>query len=109
MGGDHGVDENGYAISTNDVYKSLAEDKSININGRNNIYTLRSAQFWDAGLCRRALGYGPDEVVNRLEGHALHAEHLMDGVYIVLSDDIALSYADFVAMNERIKPLLGLV
>lgn len=108
-GGNHGVDKHGYPISINETYKQLLADKSIDVNGRNNIYTLRPAQYWDAELCNRALGYGPDEVVNRLQGHVLRVERLMDGVYTVLNDDFALTYEEFVAMNDRIKQILGLI
>jgi hypothetical protein len=87
----------------------LREDKSIDIDGRNNIYTLRPAQYWDAELCRRALGYDPDEVIARLHGRVPRAERLMDGVYTVLNDSPEMSYADFVEMNEKIKPILGLI
>ncbi|OFA03431.1 hypothetical protein [Duganella phyllosphaerae] len=93
----------------NPVYNGLREDKNLNIDGRNNIYTLYPAQFWDAELCQRALGYGPDEVISRLQGNCRMAVRLLDGVYVVLNDDPHLSYEDFVQMNEHIKPILGLI
>ncbi|MCK4127690.1 hypothetical protein HFK87_09265, partial [Ralstonia pseudosolanacearum] len=31
-----------------------------------------------------------------------------DGVYIVLNDDPAMSYDDFLSLNERCKEMLGL-
>jgi hypothetical protein len=95
--------------NTNPVYNRLLADKTIDVDGRNNIYTLEPAQYWDAELCRRALGYRPEDVVRRLRGHALKVEPLMDGVYLVLNDDPQLSYEEFVAMNERYKAMLGLV
>lgn len=93
----------------NSIYNRLREDEAVDVDGRNNIYTLYPAQFWDAALCQRALGYGPDEVIARLQGKCLMAERLMDGVYLVLNDDPSISYDAFVEMNERIKPILGLV
>ncbi|QOQ77332.1 hypothetical protein IMF22_09990 [Pseudomonas poae] len=91
------------------VYNRLREDKTLDIDGRNNIYTLYPAQFWDAALCQRALGYGPDEVIARLEGKCRMAVRLMGGVYLILNDDPNMSYETFVQMNEQIKPILGLV
>lgn len=90
----------------NEVYNAL---NAINPeNGRNWFYTLYPAQFWDGELCRRALGFGPEEVIRRLKDVAVLAQPLMDGVYLVLNDNPKLTYEEFVDMNERIKPMLGL-
>lgn len=104
-----GFGADGYLLENNADYNRLREDKSIDIDGRNNIYTLRPAQYWDAELCRRALGYGPDEVIARLQGCVPRVEQLMDGVYLVLNDDPNLSYEDFFEMNKRYKSILGLI
>ena len=105
----HGLHYCGGVENTNPVYNRLLADATIDVDGRNNIYTLEPAQYWDAELCRRALGYGPDEVIRRLHGHALRVSKLMDGAYLVLNDDPGLTYAAFVAMNERYKASLGLI
>lgn len=94
---------------TNQTYWRLREDPQIDIDGRNNIYTLEPAVFWDGELCQRALGYDRDEVIRRLQGHALLVRPLLDGVYAVFADDPTLSYESFVDMNLRFKDLLGLV
>lgn len=94
--------------TTNPTYGRLLQDRRIDIDGRNNVYTLEPAVFWDAELCRRALGYGPEEVMYRLKGRALVVRPLLDGVYIVFDDDPALGYEDFVEMNRQFKPLLGI-
>ncbi len=86
----------------------LREDPTINVDGRNNIYTLCSANFWDDELCRRALGYGPDEVIARLEGKVPKVQPLMDGVYVVFNDNAKQTYDEFLSLNETFKPLLGL-
>ena len=103
------VDSDGYVLQLNEVYNRLRQDNTLDINGRNCIYTLDPAMFWDALLCRRALGYGPEEVIRRLDGRVPLVRPLMDGVYIVFNDDIGLTYAQFVEMNERNKAILGLV
>lgn len=106
----------GYAYSyqgdspeDNSIYFKLCEDESIDVDGRNNIYTLHPAQFWDAELCERALGYGPDEVIARLQGKVQDVRRLGNGVYLVLNDDPNLTYEEFVKMNEQIKPILGVI
>lgn len=101
-------DTRGNPIRDNPTYNQLCEEKSIDVDGRNNIYTLHPAQYWDAELCQRALGFGPDEVIARLQSEALHIQRLMDGVYLVLNDAPDLTYEAFVAMNERYKGILGL-
>jgi hypothetical protein len=107
--GFHGFYYCGGLKETNPVYNRLRADKTLDVNGRNNIYTLEVVQYWDAELCRRALGYGPEEVIRRLKGRALMVEPLMDGVYLVLNDDPNLSYETFVAMNQHYKSILGLI
>ncbi|MGK9416207.1 hypothetical protein ACSSUR_08625 [Pseudomonas cedrina] len=105
----YGLYYQGGVNDDNSTYNRLREDESLDVDGRNNIYTLYPAQFWDAELCQRALGYDPDEVIARLQGQCHMVSRLMDGVYSVLNDDPSMTYEAFVEMNERIKPILGLV
>lgn len=88
--------------------RDLSERGDIDVNGRNNIFTLNVAQFWDAELCQRALGYGCDEVIKRLTGKVPLVQPLMDGVYIVFNDNPNLTFEEFCAVNDRFKPILGL-
>ena len=107
--GYHGTQYCGGWQRTNPIYNRLLADKSINVDGRNNIFTLEPAMYWDALLCQRALGCGRDEVIRRLEGQVVKVMPLMDGVYIVFNDDPNLSYEAFVAINDKFKPILGLI
>lgn len=107
--GHHGVDYCGGIEYKNNLYNRLRTDKSIDIDGRNNIFTLKPAMYWDALLCQRALGYDRDEVIRRLRGQVPEVMPLMDGVYTVFNDDANLSYEEFVAINDKFKPILGLV
>lgn len=104
----HSVYYSGGLNRTNPAYNALLSEEGIDVNGRNNIYTLNPAQFWDGELCQRALGFDRDEVIRRLKDVAVLARPVMDGVYLVLNDDPQLTYEAFVEMNERIKPMLGL-
>ncbi|MHA6831524.1 hypothetical protein [Ralstonia pseudosolanacearum] len=106
--GETAFDERGEQVQRNWRYNALRDSPGIDVDGRNNIYTLHAAQYWDSELCRRALGYGPDEVVMRLAGKVPKVERLGDGVYVVLNDDPAMSYDDFLSLNERYKEILGL-
>lgn len=105
----YGVNYQGNDPDENPDYDRLCKDKKINVDGRNNIYTLHPAQFWDAELCRRALGYGPNEVVTRLQGKVLRVERLLDGVLLILNDDPEMAYEKFVEMNVRVKQFLDIV
>jgi hypothetical protein len=107
--GSTAFDAQGNAVRNNLVYNRLLADKAISLDGRNNIYVLRPAMYWDAELCQRALGYGPDEVIRRLNGLVPKIEPLSDGVYVVFNDDSALSYEAFLLINEHFKPILGLM
>ena len=91
----------------NSPYRRLRE-QGVDVNGRGNIFTLYPAQFWDAELCQRALGYGPDEVMRRLSGKIPRVQPVLDGVYLVFNDDLNLTQEDFNAINDIYKPILGL-
>lgn len=106
--GSTAFDAQGNAVRNNLVYNRLFADKTISLDGRNNIYVLRPAMYWDAELCQRALGYGRDEVVRRLDGLVSKVEPLRDGVYVVFNDDPELSFEAFLRINEYFKPILGL-
>jgi len=88
--------------------RHLIEQANVDPDGRNNIFTLDVAQFWDAELCQLALGYGRDEVIKRLTGKVPLVQPLMDGVYVVFNDNPDLTFEEFCAYNDRLKPVLGL-
>ena len=105
---DHSVCYESCLEDSNPDYARLSSDRSINTDARSFIDVLNPAQFWDAELCRRALSFDRDEVIRRTRDVAIVAEPVLDGVYLVLNDDPNLTYEDFVEMNERVRPLLGL-
>jgi hypothetical protein len=105
----HGTRYGGGWQRDNPVYRQLSADPAIDVDGRNNIFTLEPAMYWDAQLCRRALGYDRDEVIRRLRGEVPLVMPLMDGVYTVFNDAHDLGYEEFLAMNDRFKPILGLI
>nr|WP_298686491.1 hypothetical protein [uncultured Dongia sp.] len=101
-----------YSTQYHDLHRAeldkLLNDSELDLNGRNNIFSLQVVQFWDAELCQRALGYGRDEVIKRLTGKVSLVRPLMDGVYVVFNDDPDLTFEEFCAYNDRLKPVLGL-
>lgn len=102
----------GYVVKYEDLHaaeiQALYDRPGIDVNGRNNIFTLNVVQYWDAELCQRALGYGRDEVIKRLTGKVPLVRPLMDGVYIVFNDNPDLTFEEFCAYNDALKPVLGL-
>ncbi len=101
-----------YSSEYSDLHRSersaLREKANADPDGRDNIFTLQPAQFWDAELCQRALGCGRDEVIKRLTGKVPLVRPLMDGVYVVFNDNPDLTFEEFCAYNDRLKPVLGL-
>ncbi|WP_368412619.1 hypothetical protein [Dongia sp.] len=81
---------------------------NVNVNGRNNVFSLQPAQYWNEEVCRKAMGYGRDEVIKRLTGRVPLVQPLMDGVYVVFNDNPDLTFEEFCAYNDRLKPVLGL-
>ena len=100
-------DSSGFSISLVPAYNDLRA-RGITPNGRNNIYTLSPACYWDNDLCQTALGYDRDEVICRLAGKVPDVRPLADGVYIIFNDNPLLSFDDFLAIQHTFKPILGL-
>lgn len=91
-----------------DTLRRLRADPTIDIDGRNNIFALETANYWDSKLCQRALGYDRDEVIRRLKGKVPRVDPLMDGVYVVFSENPDLTFEEYCAYNDALKPVLGL-
>lgn len=106
--GENGFDENGNPVRNNDSFNALARSSDIDIDGRNNIFCLRAAQYWSRELCHVALGFGPEEVKNRLDGEASTLEISKNGIYVVLDDNPFMNFDDFLQMNIKFKNKLGL-
>lgn len=103
-----GFDATGNEIRQNEVYNQLVADPQIDANSRGFIFELHPAQFWSDELCNKALGYGKDEVIRRLEGQIRLLQDYGDGVYFVLNDNRDLTFNEFVDMNKKYKKILGL-
>jgi hypothetical protein len=81
---------------------------------RSDIFYLHPAQYWDEEMCYTNLGYGPEEVIRRLErarfkGRAIpRVQEINGGVYSVMSDEANMSYEEFEAMNKYYAKVLGI-
>ena len=102
-----------YSIQFDDrhaeIRKKLRDDKAIDTDGRNNIFCLDPVHYWSEELCQKAFGFGRDEVIRRLTGKVPLVKPLMDGVYVVFSDNPDLTFEDYCAYNDALKPVLGLI
>jgi len=101
-----------YSTRYHDLHRTkldrLQLEQKIDLNGRNNIFSLQPTQYWDEELCHKAMGFGRDEVISRLDGKVPLVKPLRHGVYVVFSDNPDLSFEEYCAYNERLKPILGL-
>lgn len=104
----YGLDSTGNEIRNNPVYNELVSDPTVNTASRWFIFCLSPAQYWSEEFCNKALGYGKDEVIRRLEGQVRLVLDWADGVYFVLNDNPDLTFNEFVEMNTRYKKILGL-
>ncbi|KPC53155.1 hypothetical protein [Amantichitinum ursilacus] len=102
-------DADGNSVWANAVFNQFREERNGNVDARHHIFTLAPAQFWGEALCERALGFGPRTVKSRLEGDALLVEIINDGVYLLLNDNLDMTFTEFKAMNNKFKKLLDLV
>ena len=78
-------------------------------NPRSELGYLRQIHFWDGLLCHRLFGFGPEEVMRRLEGQVPLVRPLGDGAYVVFRDQLDLTFDEFVDMNERFRSILGVL
>ena len=97
----------GLSSNRDPVYAEILKT-GRDMNGRDNIFTLRPAQFWDETLCQKALGYGPEEVIARLNGKIPKVEKLLNGVYVVLETNPDLTLDQYFEMNRQFKEILHL-
>ena len=92
--------------SSNPGYHRLREAPGVDVDGRNNIFTLHPGMFWDSELCKRALGYGPAEVERRIKNEAPLVELTENGIHLVLNENADMCFDEYVDMNEYFGRLL---
>ncbi len=76
------------------------------INGRDGVFRINAANFFDGELCLRAFGKSPQQVVDCLKGHVEEVSEFAGGVLVVVSYT-PLSSNEIISAGERLKALLG--
>ncbi|CRM25112.1 hypothetical protein [Pseudomonas sp. 37 R 15] len=75
------------------------------INGRDGVFRINAANYFDEKLCLRAFGKSPQQIIKCLKGHVENASELAGGVLIVVSYTL-LSTSEITTTGERLKELL---
>ncbi|MBC8787411.1 hypothetical protein [Pseudomonas fluorescens] len=75
------------------------------VNGRDGVFRINAANYFDEKLCLRAFGKSPQQIINRLKGHVEEASELAGGVLIVVSYT-PLTTSEIATAGERLKELL---
>lgn len=75
------------------------------VNGRDGVFRINAANYFDEKLCLRAFGKSPQQIINCLKGHVEEASELAGGVLIVVSYT-PLTTSEIATAGERLKELL---
>lgn len=75
------------------------------VNGRDGVFRINAANYFDKELCLRAFGKSPQQIVNCLKGHVEDISELAGGVLIIVSYT-PLSTSEITTTGERLKKLL---
>lgn len=75
------------------------------VNGRDGVFRINAANYFDKELCLRAFGKNPQQVVSCLQGHVEEVSELAGGALIVVSYT-PLSTSEITTAGERLKELL---
>ena len=75
------------------------------VNGRDGVFRINAANYFDEKLCLRAFGKSPQQIINCLKGHVEEASELAGGVLIVVSYT-PLTTSEIATAGERLKKLL---
>ena len=75
------------------------------VNGRDGVFRINAANYFDKELCLRAFEKTPQQVVSCLQGHVEEVSELAGGALIVVSYT-PLSTSEITTAGERLKELL---
>lgn len=75
------------------------------VNGRDGVFRINAANYFDEKLCLRAFGKSPQQIINCLKGHVEETSELAGGVLIVVSYT-PLTTSEIATAGERLKELL---
>jgi len=75
------------------------------VNGREGVFRINAANYFDEKLCLRAFGKSPQQIINCLKGHVEETSELAGGVLIVVSYTPPTT-SEIATAGERLKELL---
>lgn len=73
-----------------------------------NLFVLQPVMYFSGEMCKEVIKLSRDEIVKRLEGKVQKVLPLLDGVYIIFSDAVEMTYEEFKNMNDTYREILGL-
>ena len=89
-----------------DSIVELCNKTGKDVNGRDGVYRINPANFFDRELCRRAFGLTPEQIRKRLEGKVEKVSLLHDGVLIIYSSKLPSSREEYEKIDSELKTLL---
>jgi hypothetical protein len=75
------------------------------VNGRDGVFRINAANYFDKELCFRAFGKGSRELVDLLNGYVEEVCEFEEGVLIVISYT-PLSADELLSAGDRLKSLV---
>jgi hypothetical protein len=75
------------------------------VNGRDGVFRINAANYFDKELCFRAFGKGPRELFDSVSGCVEEVREFEDGVLIVISYN-PLSAGELLSAGDRLKSLV---
>ncbi|WP_460132368.1 hypothetical protein [Pseudomonas sp. S1_E04] len=75
------------------------------INGRDGVFRINAANYFDRELCLRAFGRDPAQLVELLSGYVEEVREFEGGILIVISY-IPISTAELISVGGRLRELM---
>ena len=98
-----------YEIATTDwdTIAKICEVSGKDVNGRDGVYRINAANYFDAELCFRAFRLTPERVVEKLNGKVEKVEVFQGGVLIIYTSRY-LEPQELLTIDDKIKGWLGI-
>ena len=85
---------------------AACEATKKDVNGRDGVFRIHAANYFDRELCSRAFGKSPKQVVDCLNNHVDSVSELDDGVLIVVRYS-PMSTNELTQVSQRLKEILS--
>ena len=85
---------------------AACEATKKDVNGREGVFRIHAANYFDRELCSRAFGKSPKQVVDCLNNHVDSVSELDDGVLIVVRYS-PMSTNELTQVSQRLKEILS--